>query len=201
MPLAQIAGKRIFFAHIPKTGGSSLEAWMAAAGRLEWRGRKPLAGMRCTPQHMEAALYAPLLEVEPPDAAFAVLRAPEARLISEYRYRRAQVTRKGAREMPPFGRWVKRAFRLYGEDTYFLDNHIRPQAHFLQEGMTLFRFEDGLDPVFDWLEELTGKRDLDRPHKLRRSGRVEVEEGTRQAIAEFYAEDETLWKSLGYAGA
>ena len=197
MPLAEIAGKRIFFAHIPKTGGSSLEAWMAEAGRLQWRGRKPLAGMPCTPQHMEAALYAPLLEKEPPDAAFAVIRAPEARLVSEYRYRRAQVKRKGAREMPPFSRWVRRAFRLYGEDPYFLDNHIRPQTHFVQEGMRLFRYEDGLDPVFDWLEALTGKRGFERPHKLRRPGRVEVDDATRQAIAEFYAEDAALWGSLG----
>lgn len=193
MPIAEIAGKRIFLAHIPKTGGSSLEAWMAEAGRLRWRGGKPLDGMRVSPQHMHAALYEPLLAELQIDLCFAVLRDPLARLMSEYRYRKRQVVRKGLREMPDFERWARRALRKAGEDRCFLDNHIRPQADFLHEGMRLFRFEDGLDAVFDWLEAQTGAAGLERPHKLRTGAEdIALNADLRADIADFYAEDHAL---------
>lgn len=98
MPLLHSAMSVIFFAHIPKTGGSSLEHWLAGRGQLRLRGRTPLPGGRCTPQHMHAADYAPLLEGQLIDAEFAVLRDPVARMVSEYRYRRAQVLKRAARD-------------------------------------------------------------------------------------------------------
>ena len=193
MPLARLGERLVFFAHIPKTGGSSLEAWMGDVGQLGLRHKIALEGMGCTPQHMHAALFEPLFKGSFVDARFAVLRDPVARLASEYRYRRGQVERKGKRQMPSFERWVERAFRLYGDDPYFLDNHIRPQAEFVSEDMKLFRFEDGLEAVTGWLEEMCGVRGPELPHKLAGGGaRVDVPESLRTTIKAFYAADYDL---------
>ncbi|WP_298679464.1 sulfotransferase family 2 domain-containing protein [uncultured Lentibacter sp.] len=193
MPLLHSATSVIFFAHIPKTGGSSLEHWLAGRGQLRLRGRTPLPGARCTPQHMHAADYAPLLEGQLIDAEFAVLRDPVARMVSEYRYRRAQVLKRGRREMPPFERWAARAMRLYAQDPYFLDNHIRPQAQFVRATTRLFAFEAGLAPITHWLEAFCGVSGPKLEHRLASTGEdVPVSAAMRARIEAFYAEDYAL---------
>ncbi len=193
MPLARLADKLVFFAHIPKTGGSSVEDWLGQAGALGLRHKSALEGMGCTPQHLHAALFEPLFKGAFVDARFAVLRDPVERLVSEYRYRRGQVERKGKRQMPEFDAWAARAFRLYGENPYFLDNHIRPQAEFVSKDMTLFRFENGLEAVTDWLEELSGVTGPTLAHKLASEGdTVEVPQEFRAKIEAFYAADYAL---------
>ncbi|MCV2894094.1 sulfotransferase family protein [Lentibacter sp. XHP0401] len=197
MPLVQIKDRAVFFAHIPKTGGSSLEHWLAEVGELTLRGKTPLEGMLCTPQHMQAELYAPLLEELEPVAEFAVIRDPLERMVSEYRYRRAQVLKKGKREMPPFERWAKRAMRLYGENAYFLDNHIRPQAEFVRPQTKLFRFEDGLKAVTSWLEKICEIQGPPLEHRLpSEGGDVPLSDALRDRIEVFYAADTALWESL-----
>lgn len=193
MPLARLADKLVFFAHIPKTGGSSIEEWLSAVGLLALRHNASLDGMGCPPQHMHAALYEPLFKGAFVDARFAVLRDPVERLVSEYRYRRGQVERKGKRQMPSFEAWVERAFRLYADNPYFLDNHIRPQAEFVCDGMKLFRFEDGLEAVTGWLEDLSGLKGPPLEHILPGAGaKVDVPEETLAKIKAFYAADDAL---------
>ncbi len=193
MPLVRLGDKLVFFAHVPKTGGSSIESWLGQAGHVSLRHKAPLEGMGCTPQHMHAALFEPLFKGAFLDASFAVLRDPVQRLVSEYRYRRGQVERKGKRQMPSFEAWVERAFRLYADNPYFLDNHIRPQAEFVSAGMQLFRFEGGLEPVTDWLEELAEVEGPELTHKLPATGdTVDVPEAMRAKITAFYAVDYAL---------
>ncbi|MBU2983550.1 sulfotransferase family protein [Lentibacter algarum] len=197
MPLVRLGQKLVFFAHIPKTGGSSLEDWLSAAGRVALRHNSAIEGMHCPPQHMHAALFEPLFKNGFLDASFAVLRDPTARLVSEYRYRRGQVERRGKREMPSFERWAERAFRLYEDNPYFLDNHIRPQAEFVGDGMKLFRLEDGLEAVTDWLQELSGVEGPELTHKLQSTGEaVGVSVAMQVTIRKFYAADFELLDSL-----
>ena len=193
MPLARIAGKLVFFAHIPKTGGSSIEEWLGQVGLLGLRHNGAIERMGCAPQHMHAALFESLFKGAFVDARFAVLRDPVDRLVSEYRYRRGQVERKGKRQMPSLGAWVDRAFRLYADNPYFLDNHIRPQAEFVSDDMTLFRFEDGLEVVTAWLEALTGVKGPKLTHMLPATGSaVDVPAELRAKIEAFYTADYAL---------
>lgn len=171
MPTLALDGRLIYFAHCPKAGGTSVERfmverWGAAVGMLgwgwdrHWAGRGARAGeILSSPQHFvweDARLRLP----RAPDLVFTVVRDPVARMISEYRYQRA------GRLTGPFGRpirhlafptWLRLMFALAARDPYTHDNHFRPQAAFLPaEGAAVFRLEDGLAPVGDWLCRAAG---------------------------------------------
>ena len=155
MPLARVGSALLFFAHIPKTGGTSVEAYLTAKGRMALHYSKSDAWLRCSPQHIHAEAYGALFPPGFFDHAFCVLRDPVARLKSEYRYRIGHAETRG-KTIEPFDDWVPQVFRRFAKNPYMLDNHIRPQAQFLSPGMKLFRLEDGLDLVFDWIDAVTG---------------------------------------------
>ncbi len=87
MPLARLGGQVLFFAHVPKTGGTSIEAYLRAQGAAlalhgagEGWSRVPL-------QHLHRAAWEEIVAPGAWDAGFVVLRDPLARLISEFRMR------------------------------------------------------------------------------------------------------------------
>ncbi|WP_371054874.1 sulfotransferase family 2 domain-containing protein [Rhodosalinus sp. K401] len=217
MPLLEANGSRIFFAHIPKTGGTSVEAYMATKGRLSMMSgdQRPVPGDPVTQQHYHRELYLPKLADTGVDAWFAILRNPLDRLVSEYRFRLK--ARPGFHALDPriwFGRWpvkvgrqhlrltfeewVEAVFSAYAEDPCVNDNHIRPQSDFVCEGMTLFDFENGLNPVFDWIDAQTdGTRSQGRYEAKRSSGRrPAVTHALRQRVLDFYREDANLLAQL-----
>ena len=209
MPLLEANGRRLFFAHIPKTGGTSVEAYMATKGQVSMVSRgRPLPGEPVTAQHYHRDLYLPKLTDTRVDAWFAILRDPVERLISEYRFRLRRSA--GLHALDPriwFGRWpVKvdgRSRRLTFEEwveavlsacevnPFVNDNHIRPQSDFVCEDMTLFVFERGLQQVFEWIDQQTGtRRSLGQFQAKRGAGpSPEVSEYTRRRILAFYADD------------
>ena len=48
------------------------------------------------------------------------------------------------------------ALQALKHDPWFLDNHYRPQIEFLGAPVRVFRFEDGLDAVFDFVSAEMG---------------------------------------------
>jgi hypothetical protein len=101
-----------------------------------------------------------------------VVRDPVARMVSEYRYQRAgRLTGPLGRPIRrlPFPTWLRLMLALAARDPYTHDNHFRPQAEFLPEtGVTVFRLEDGLAPVGEWLCQAVGAPHPDGafPHDL-----------------------------------
>lgn len=170
MPSLKLDDRLIWFAHCPKAGGTSVERFMvarfgSAVGHLHWgwdlwwKGggwRQP--GPPCSPQHLTWADAAARLP-RAPDAVFAVVRDPVARMISEYRYQRN--ARRGtwlgrALARLPFSTWLRLMLGLAMDNPYAFDNHLRAQSDFVPEGARVFRLEEGLDPVGTWLAEVTG---------------------------------------------
>jgi len=193
MPLARIADKLLFFAHIPKTGGSSVEAYLDAKGPVALRFRRRLGWSETTAQHMDARVHTKLVPDGFFDESFAVLRDPVARMVSEYRYRLDRFD--GQRS---FEDWVRAAFDAYRRDGHVYDNHIRPQAEFLRPGMVLFRLEMGLEPVFDWIDAITGTAPAPREIWEKRSvaAQVDVTDAIRDEINGFYAADFTVLDAM-----
>jgi len=136
MPLYRHKTNTVFFVHIPKTGGSTIERMLQEAGAAQAL-KSPLGkGFgRCTLQHMHADLYTGFVEPGFYDLGFTVLRNPYARLASEYRW----TTRKDRRR-PSFDRWLRQALKHHLRDPYHGDNHFRPQADFMAEGIRPYRF-------------------------------------------------------------
>lgn len=218
MPLARIGGRVLLFVHIPKTGGTSVEAYLRAKGAVALHGQG--AGWSRLPlQHLHREAWTEVAPAGFWDAGFAILRDPKARLISEFRMRAEPLSPKlrplgwlraarnrlegrptyGLRlenriEFLDFDAWVPRVFEATRRDPLHRSNHLRPQADFVDPALTLFRFEDGLDPVFRWIDAIAGTPPAPGPFHERRSEPIPVAcaPGTDRAIRDFYAEDYAL---------
>ena len=170
MPSLSLPDRLIWFAHCPKTGGTSIEqvmvaTWGSAVGHLHWgwdrwwrSGGWRVADPPNSPQHLiwqDAIVQLPRV----PNAIFAVVRDPVARLSSEYRWQRRG--RRGTRAGTllawlPFPLWLRLMLAVARRAPHAFDNHLRPQADFVPHTATVFRLEDGLEPVADWLAAATG---------------------------------------------
>lgn len=216
MPILKTSRKLVLFVHIPKCGGTSVEAYMRSKGSLSLYDPRILPGFECTPQHYHAEVLDSLFDPDFFDARFTVLRDPLARLVSEFRWRaRApdpKYARFGLRDLSDkgkflirgrklilnFDQWVEHIFDRYPKAPYICGNHIRPQHEFLSGSETVFRLEDGLSPVYRWLDEVTGTAPDPDPEHFKRSvfPAPKISDATRQAVRAFYAEDFALLAGL-----
>jgi hypothetical protein len=206
MPLLVHEGRTLFFAHVPKTGGSSVTDYLekrfgplsmieafTAEGRLV--SREAAHGDVVIPvDHLTARAIAPFL---PRDLAhsFAVVREPVARILSEFRFQsgRSVMSRLG------FATWLRVMLAAARIDPRIYENHIRPQGDLVPEGAKVFRLEDGFEPLVAWLDSVTGSRAPGlRIEHLLKSARtpIPLRRQDVEAIRRFYAED---YRRFGYA--
>lgn len=208
MPSLTLDDRLIYFAHCPKAGGTSVEQFMVArwgdqVGHLGWGwdldwiagGGERAGGIPCSPQHytwQDAARVLP----RSPDAAFAVVRDPVARLISEYRYQRTE--RRAGRlagllRKLGFSSWLCLMAEVHARNPYAFDNHFRPQTEFVPNGARVFRLEDGLGQVGVWLCAQAGEAGpVAMPHELKARGHGPAVQPMRQdleLIIRWYSED------------
>lgn len=161
MPVFIKGNKSVLFIHVPKTGGTSIEQLFLSAG---WERRHFLSRLsnqtdklhnsllRCSPQHMEATQLRTLFRLDRFNATFMLTRNPIDRFKSEYTMRKLNKPGGSADEIS-VETWADRHFKKYAEDTYILDNHLRPQVEFMVPGAHIFKLEDGLDQVPMMLNE------------------------------------------------
>lgn len=211
MPSLTLPDALIWFAHVPKAGGTSVEqmmvaTWGAAVGHLHWgwdlwwqRGGWRRADPPNSPQHL---IWADAQRALPaaPTHVFAVVRDPAARMVSEYRWQRQG--RRGTRAgrwlaRLPFSLWLRLMLAMAKVHPHAFDNHLRPQGDFIPEGAVVFRLEDGLQPVADWLGRVTGQAGLALPHALKSAARpLCLRAEDRARIARAFAAD---YRRFGYA--
>jgi hypothetical protein len=223
VPIARIGDKLLFFVHVPKTGGTSIEAYLRAKGPLALAGTRRHGWSRTTPQHMHREIFNELVPPAFYDQGFAVLREPKARLLSEFRMRAEPLSAKlrpvglaraawkrmqgihsyGVRignriEFLDFDAWVERSFAEYRKDPFYKDNHFRPQHEFVDRSHRIFLFEDGIDPVFRWIDAVTGTPPVEGSFHERRSAPLPIEcsAATDALIRDFYREDHALIDAL-----
>ena len=156
MPLFQRDEKSLLYVHVPKTGGTAIEAFFQrngfAADLLDTGGPGSFNRVRrCPPQHMEARLLEQVLRPGRCDYVFMTVRDPLARIVSEYRMRA-----RGTPKIPKLPVWFDRAVARLADDPYAFENHLRPQAEFRLKDAEVFRQEDGLDRIVDKLEQVLG---------------------------------------------
>ena len=201
MPLVLHDGFRIFFAHVPKTGGSSVENYLIRRfgfAALTIRQGKVKHGRKRdlihSPSHMAAADLRHFLP-ERLDLCFAVVRDPARRMISEYGFQKGQ----SLMSRLSFGLWLRAMLHAARLDPRVYDNHIRPQVDLVPEGAEIFRLEDGLDGIVPRIDTVVGQTapDVEMGHFLKRKGSdIALTRQEAALLARFYAED---YARFGYA--
>ncbi len=190
MPLFRFDTALLLFIHVPKTGGSSIEAALRKMG-----GRPALLAAttqgyaRCTPQHMQAEVLSAFVPEDFYDMRFAVVRDPQSRLVSEFKMRRVGRKQRGLAALS-FSDWVAQTFKRYERNPYVFDNHIRPQSALIPERTEVFRLEDGLEAAVGTVARRLGRAMPELP--LIRQGTTDpvlVPAETARDIAAFYRDD------------
>ena len=164
MPIFRIGGELHFYAHVPKCGGTSIEAYLTERfgplGFLETgRFRIPLE-MRWNRTSGDHVPVEALYRLIPPDwlaSSFAMVRHPVRRLISAFFFAR-DITHK----LPistDFNTWALDALSRVPHDPYLLEGHLRPQTALVPMDARIFRLEDGLDGIVAYLDGLAGNTD------------------------------------------
>lgn len=193
MPIIQTRGKKILFVHIPKTGGASIEHFFRKSGKVSmFDGRPSNPDFRCPPQHFHLALLKQLVPFDMFDCTFTVVRNPFKRLASEYRMRNRHRFLNGQR-IADFEAWASDIFGKYAEDPWIANNHIRPQAEFVDDSVRVFRFEDGLVPIVENVcRDLSLKvpPGMKLPH-MQKSVHIPISPSARSIamVVDFYKED------------
>ncbi|WP_171060842.1 sulfotransferase family 2 domain-containing protein [Poseidonocella sp. HB161398] len=161
MPIFKAADKLVYYAHVPKCGGSSVNWYLAQRfGKLAFSDsrhtdRPPAQRWsRSSPQHVDCASLARLFPEGFFDAAFAIVRHPVARLVSAYHFQRD--VEKTVPAATGFGEWLEDIAERRAADPFVFDNHVRPMDEIVPEGAAVFHAEHGLDAIIDWLDALTG---------------------------------------------
>ena len=152
MPIFEIDDRRYTFVHIPKTGGTSVEAWLAEHGRMSLYSSVMPSFMKCTPQHLTIDHLA-LVNPVPSEKSFCIVRDPYARAESEYFFRTAS-TPPALR--PDFSVWTLQQLDKYAQNQHHLGNHFLPQAYFVNAEVRRFRFESGFESIFREVADYLG---------------------------------------------
>jgi hypothetical protein len=203
MPIYRIANRNILFIHVPKTGGTSIEAYLElhAEAALHNQGRKLLRPYRqslfapaLAMQHFHADLLQAMFPEAFFDYAFMVVRDPMARLLSEYGHS-IGLNRLDSRL--PFNVWARILLGLARIAPTLSNNHYRPQSEFKCFDAEVFRFEDGIPAILKTLaERLSLPPPADVPHEKRSGVReIAVSPAIKALVRSRYSRD---FESFGY---
>jgi len=204
MPSLSLEDRLIWFAHCPKAGGTTIETllvdtWKDRVGHLRWgwdlwwkQGGWRVATPPSSPQHLIWTDASEVLSISP-DIVFALVRDPVRRLMSEHRYQRKyRRGRRAGRALAclPFSFWLRLMLAVARRNPYAFDNHLRPQTDFIPSHARVFRLEEGIEPVVNWLGDVTGKSGLSVPAPMLKTGSSAVPApDTVALIEEAFAED------------
>ncbi len=202
MPLVSKDGLNIFFAHVPKAGGSSVQEYLIRRfGKLQLldldrttSGPTKQTGLIMPASHLTTADLKDLLPVDLRHS-FAVVRDPMGRILSEYRFQSgvSMLSRFS------FSTWLRVTVACARMDPRTYDNHIRPQVDLVSDACEIFRLEDGFDGMIAWLDKVSGTTapDIEVGHLLKRKrNQTPVSYEDAALIEAFYAED---YARFGYA--
>lgn len=201
MPVFLHNGKLHAFVHVPKCGGTTVERALRARfgdlGLLHdtyYATPLPRRWSKTSPQHITWADMGAMIPETMLDQIFAVVRHPLSRFVSTYNFN-ARSGHVPAGMGPE--EWFDMGTGAPGRLPYISDNHLRPQVELMPDHTTVFRLEDGLKPVLDWIDRtfgVTAEAEIDdgnvSPVTDREAFRViDMPVTLKRRIEEHYADD------------
>ena len=200
MPTFRIRQELHSFAHVPKCGGSSRNAYLS--GRFGPLGfSEPHQDLlpahrqwnRTSNQHVPTFVLDRFLPSDWFTSSFAVVRHPLGRLVSAFFFAR------NLGHAPPgaeFNSWFQAVASRVKRYPLDYDGHLPPQSAFVPNRSRIFRFKDGFEQIVLYLDGLCGNRDGPRQLEARNVGAWRGKDGlpvstaeTLTLIARVYAED------------
>jgi hypothetical protein len=173
VPFFRHNNRLIFFFHVPKCGGTSIENALSTSGltlgfmdRGWWHSGKQ-KWSQSSPQHILYRDFARLMNLQMFDFHFTCVRDPVARFLSAYNHNREFGL------IPRFlgvAAFLSKMEKRRDFFVYRFDNHFVPAAELVPDGCKVFHLESGLDEMERWLREVTAdeRLHLTFPHHNRR---------------------------------
>lgn len=164
MPIVRLPNKKwLYFAHVPKAAGTAVEQYLVDRfGRLglldRGFGRRSAAEAWTfgPPQHMPEVVRRDLFPDRLFDAIFATIRHPAPRLRSAFLF-----ARDHEHSLPAgltFDIWIRGLPRTLATEPGAMNGHVRPMSAFVPPRAKVFRAEDRLDGLVEWLDAQAGDR-------------------------------------------
>lgn len=164
MPFFKIDSRLVYYAHVPKCGGSSIANYLrdrfGALAFYDTRhhdGPEAARWTKSSPQHVDAAALETLIPLSFFSAMFTFVRHPVSRVVSSYHFQ-AEVEQLIDPETS-FSDWLRGLAAGDAATPFAFDNHIRPMSDIVPEGATVFHMEHGMDQMIPWLDGLAGRAD------------------------------------------
>ncbi|MEO0999656.1 MAG: sulfotransferase family 2 domain-containing protein [Pseudomonadota bacterium] len=196
MPIFKHAGRLIYFAHVPKCAGTSVEDYLvrrlgpaAFLDRMHRQGRH--SWNKTSPQHIGTADLRRLFPDRFFDESFAIVRHPEARLRSAFAF--ARRLPRGVAAKADLAQWFAANRDPASLARPRFDNHFLPQSEIVPPGARVFRLEDGLDALVAYIDGLVGASapeiTIAHSNRGKRPYLAPIDDETRAMIEETYAAD------------
>ena len=197
MPVFSKENKSILFVHIPKCGGSSISKifqknnWEESFS-VRGKSLSEIEYLKSSPQHYHGEIIKNIFDISKFNKIFTIVRNPFNRLKSEFYW---QLNNKISTNKSPED-WFNNVLEKYNQNNYIYDNHIRPQNEFILEKIHIFKLEEGLKKVYEYIFD---KRFLFiKEPKLKKMKYDQLIEGQflkiKSKVEDFYSKDYELLK-------
>jgi len=183
MPFFKAKSKLVYYAHVPKCGGSAVEHFIEGrAGEMALVDTGYMSipeshrWSKTSPQHINVEALERLIPLSFFEASFTIVRHPVARVVSAYHFQMEQESQIS--ENVSFSDWLLGLSEDLSDNPYRYDNHLRPMAEIVPEGAHVFYLEHGLDALVPWFDDLLGDKSAPRAvHRVneRKPGGTKIE--------------------------
>lgn len=128
-----------------------------------------------------------------PYRKFSVVREPEERLVSAYRWQMMLLGSEASQD--GFNWWLYSAKHALKSTMYSFDNHLRPQHEFVDDSFDLFAFGDWEEVANYLWEEVGGVRvNLPHEHQVKKPAELFIEDSANKTwVRDLYAQDYELF--------
>lgn len=194
MPIFNMEDKKVLFVRIPRAGGDHIYDWLEKCGSVSLLQQTTIKSLRVPPQHLPYNDIVALLG-NAWDYAFAVVRNPYQRMEREFFSSLTKEQQADSTKWPDFTRWVVLQLNNAHVDPYYQEGHFCPQAEFADEGLDVYRLEEGLAGLQDKLQDVANiqcdkiaEYPIDSYHK-----QIIWSNDSLRAVNRFYSEDFSMF--------
>jgi hypothetical protein len=191
----------LLFLHIPKTGGTTIEAWLESVyeNTPQFLHKVPVKNTQISPQHYGYKHLTGLLDgqYKEPLFKFTVVRNPYTRLESEFFYRaQMRAINLGPHPESMFSAWVCDVIQRANACPHIYDNHLRSQIYYYNVDVSVYKFEEGIEGI---IRKIALKLDLAPPKTLdsKKVGKKKPVVWSNKALClvnQFYQDDFSQFK-------